>query len=102
MAVIPHAVCTIAAHYTPNSGQLSSFDGRGLYLQVQSPTDRSWLLWHEPNRRGERWMSPGPLHTIDHKTESQQAAAAVDVLNNARQKKEDIIPTQIGVARIDG
>jgi integrase len=38
-------------------------DGHGLYLQVISPSNRSWLLRFE--RRGrERWMGLGPLHTF--------------------------------------
>jgi integrase len=39
-------------------------DGHGLYLQVLSPTNRSWLLRYERNGR-ERFMGLGPLHTID-------------------------------------
>jgi integrase len=40
-------------------------DGHGLYLQVMSRTNRSWLLRYDRNGRGERWMGLGPLHTID-------------------------------------
>jgi integrase len=39
-------------------------DGHGLYLQVMSPTNRSWLLRYERDGRGERWMGLGPVHTI--------------------------------------
>jgi Phage integrase central domain/Arm DNA-binding domain len=39
-------------------------DGHGLYLQVLSPTNRSWLLRYERDGR-ERWMGLGPLHTIN-------------------------------------
>jgi hypothetical protein len=92
MAVIPYAIGTIALHYTPNSGQLSAFDGHGLCLQVHSPIDRSWRLRYERNRRGERWMGLGPLHAIDPKTKRQPAAAAVDVRNNARQKNKISFP----------
>jgi integrase len=35
-------------------------DGHGLYLQVLSETNRSWLLRYERNGR-ERWMGLGPL-----------------------------------------
>lgn len=38
-------------------------DGHGLYLQVISPTNRSWLLRYERGGR-ERWMGLGPLHTV--------------------------------------
>jgi integrase len=38
-------------------------DGHGLYLQVISPANRSWILRYE--RRGrERWMGLGALHTF--------------------------------------
>ena len=33
-------------------------DERGLYLQVMSPTNRSWLLRYERDGR-ERWMGLG-------------------------------------------
>ncbi len=38
-------------------------DERGLYLQVMSPTNRSWLLRYERNGR-ERWMGLGSAHTF--------------------------------------
>ena len=38
-------------------------DGHGLYLQVTSPTSRSWIFRYERNHR-ERWMGLGPLHTF--------------------------------------
>jgi len=38
-------------------------DERGLYLQVKSPTNRSWLLRYEKAGR-ERWMGLGPLHAF--------------------------------------
>ncbi len=39
-------------------------DGHGLYLQVMSATNRSWLLRFERGGR-ERWLGLGPLHTIN-------------------------------------
>jgi integrase len=48
-------------------------DGHGLYLQVLSPANRSWLFRYERNGRGERWMGLGPLHTIDL-TEARERA----------------------------
>lgn len=39
-------------------------DGHGLYLQVMSPTNRSWLLRYQRNGR-ERWLGLGPIHTFD-------------------------------------
>ena len=39
-------------------------DEHGLYLQVMSATNRSWLLRYERGGR-ERWMGLGPLHTFD-------------------------------------
>lgn len=38
-------------------------DAHGLYLQVMSPTNRSWLFRYELDGR-ERFMGLGPLHTI--------------------------------------
>jgi integrase len=37
-------------------------DGHGLYVQVLSPTNRSWLFRYVHHGR-ERWMGLGPLHT---------------------------------------
>jgi hypothetical protein len=56
------------------SGRYS--DGHGLYLQVISPTNRSWLLRYERNGRGERWMGLGPLHTIDLNQARERARKA--------------------------
>lgn len=39
-------------------------DGHGLYLQVVSGTNRSWLFRYERHGR-ERWMGLGPLHTFN-------------------------------------
>jgi integrase len=57
-------------------------DGHGLYLQVLSPTNRSWLFRYERNGRGERWLGLGPLHTID-------LAEARDRARKARQQLLD-------------
>ena len=51
-------------------------DGHGLYLQVQSATNRSWLLRYERSGRGERWMGLGPLHTVDLKEARERARKA--------------------------
>jgi integrase len=50
-------------------------DGHGLYLQVQSPTNRSWLLRFERQGR-ERWMGLGPLHTYDLNEARERARKA--------------------------
>jgi hypothetical protein len=50
-------------------------DGHGLYLQVQSPTNRSWLLRFERQGR-ERWMGLGPLHTFDLNQARERARKA--------------------------
>jgi integrase len=55
-------------------------DGHGLYLQILSPTNRSWLLRYERNGRGERWMGLGPLHTIDLKKARERARKAREQL----------------------
>jgi integrase len=39
-------------------------DAHGLYMQVLSATNRSWLLRFERDGR-ERWMGLGPLHTVN-------------------------------------
>ena len=51
-------------------------DGHGLYLQVMSPTNRSWLLRYERNGRGERWMGLGPLHTVSLQEARERARKA--------------------------
>ena len=38
-------------------------DGHGLYLQVVSPTNRSWIFRYQRNGK-ERWLGLGPLHTV--------------------------------------
>src|SRR5215211_1015523 len=38
-------------------------DGHGLYLQVLSPTNRSWLFRYQRSGR-ERWLGLGPVHTV--------------------------------------
>jgi integrase len=50
-------------------------DGHGLYLQVMSPTNRSWLLRFERGGR-ERWMGLGPLHTVNLELARQKAQLA--------------------------
>jgi hypothetical protein len=52
------------------------FDEHGLYLQVQSPTNRSWLLRYERNGRGERWLGLGPVHTVSLKEARERARKA--------------------------
>lgn len=47
-------------------------DGRGLYLQVMSPTNRSWLLRWEQHGR-DRWLGLGPL--ADFSLEEARARA---------------------------
>ena len=54
-------------------------DGRGLYLQVQSPDNRSWLLRYERGGR-ERWMGLGPLHTINLDEARERARKARQLL----------------------
>jgi integrase len=56
-------------------------DGHGLYLQVLSETNRSWLLRYELNGK-ERWMGLGPTHTYSLKDARKRA-------REARQKKYD-------------
>jgi integrase len=51
-------------------------DGHGLYLQVLSPTNRSWCFRYDRGGRGERWMGLGALHTIDLKEARERARKA--------------------------
>jgi integrase len=53
-------------------------DGHGLYLQVMSATNRSWLFRYVKAGR-ERWMGLGPLHTFD-------LAEARELARKARQQ----------------
>ena len=56
-------------------------DGHGLYLQVLSATNRSWLFRYTRTGR-ERWMGLGPLHTFD-------LAEARELARKARQQIKD-------------
>jgi len=81
-------------------------DERGLYLQVLSPTNRSWLLRYEREGR-ERWMGLGSLRSfnleearerarkarqhlaegidpIEHRRQGRKAKAAAEALQQAR------------------
>jgi integrase len=50
-------------------------DGHQLYLQVQSPTNKSWLFRYTFSGR-ERFMGLGPLHTIDLEEARERARQA--------------------------
>jgi len=54
-------------------------DGHGLYLQVVSPSNRSWLLRYERNGR-ERWAGLGPLHAFSLKEARERARKARQLL----------------------
>jgi integrase len=54
-------------------------DGHQLYLQVQSPTNKSWLFRYTFGGR-ERFMGLGPLHTIDLEEARERARQARKVL----------------------
>jgi integrase len=45
-------------------GRYGDGNRSGLYVQVQSPTNRSWLLRYERDGR-ERWMGLGSLHVFN-------------------------------------
>jgi integrase len=51
------------------------FDEHGLYLQVMSPTNRSWILRYERQGR-ERWLGLGAVHTFDLKEARERARKA--------------------------
>jgi hypothetical protein len=50
-------------------------DGHQLYLQVQSPTNKSWLFRYTFDGR-ERFMGLGPLHTIGLEEARERARLA--------------------------
>jgi integrase len=50
-------------------------DEHGLYLQVLSPTNRSWLLRYERAGR-KRWMGLGPLHAFTLEEARERARKA--------------------------
>src|SRR5271156_6126572 len=54
-------------------------DGHGLYLQVASETNRSWLLRFERHGR-ERWMGLGPYHTFNLEDARERARKARQLL----------------------
>ena len=62
-------------------------DGHGLYLQVLSATNRSWLLRFERSGR-ERWLGLGPLHTFTLEEARERAR------NARRQLYEGIDPIE--------
>ncbi len=54
-------------------------DGHGLYLQVMSPTNRSWLFRFERGGH-ERWLGLGPLHTFSLDEARERARRARQTL----------------------
>ena len=50
-------------------------DSHGLYLQVRSTTNKSWLLRFERGGK-ERWYGIGPTHTVTLKEARERARAA--------------------------
>ena len=66
------------------------FDQHGLYLQVQSERNRSWLLRYEIRGR-ERWAGLGPLHTVSLTEARERARKArlqiLDGLDPIEQRK---------------
>jgi integrase len=54
-------------------------DGKGLYLEVASATNRCWLFRYERSGR-ERWLGLGPLHTVDLKEARERARKARQLL----------------------
>jgi integrase len=61
-------------------GRYADGNRTGLYLQVLSEKNRSWLFRYDRNGRGERWMGLGPLHTIDLGEARERARKARQLL----------------------
>lgn len=69
-------------------------DGDGLYLEVASATNKSWLFRYERDGR-ERWMGLGPLKTFDLKEARERARKARQLL------KDNIDPLEARAAARD-
>jgi len=54
-------------------------DENGLYVQVISPTNRSWLLRYQRGGK-ERWMGLGPVDTFDLAEARERARKARQLL----------------------
>ena len=63
-------------------------DERGLYLQVLSPTNRSWLLRYELRGR-ERWMGLGPLKDFGLEEAREEARKARKLIRERIDPIED-------------
>jgi integrase len=61
-------------------GRYADGNRTGLYLQISSETNRSWLFRYDRNGRGERWMGLGPLHTINLQEARERARKARQLL----------------------
>jgi integrase len=59
------------------------FDRDGLYLQVQSPTNRSWLLRYAMDGR-ERWLGLGALRNFTLAEARERARAARQLVSDGR------------------
>lgn len=73
MLSLDHQIAQKAVARLVQSGRY--LDEHGLYLQVLSATNRSWLLRFERDGR-ERWMGLGPLHTINLSEARERARKA--------------------------
>jgi integrase len=77
-------------------------DGYGLYLQVASDTNRSWLFRYERDGR-ERWLGLGPLHTFDIDEARERARRCrqllVDGLDPAEARKLEQEQRALAAAR---
>jgi integrase len=69
-------------------------DGHGLYLQVMTPSNRSWLFRYSRDGR-EKFMGLGPLHAFDlaearerARKARQQLADGVDPIADRRAQRE--------------
>ena len=78
------------------------FDQHGLYLQVQSERNRSWLLRYEIRGR-ERWAGLGPLHTVSLTEARERARKArlqiLDGLDPIEQRKAKRVALELETTR---
>ena len=79
-------------------------DERGLYLEVRTPTNRSWVLRYE--RRGkERWFGLGPVADVPLDLAREEARKArlllkqgIDPIDDRAQRKQAIAAQEIAEA----
>src|SRR5215207_11304447 len=63
-------------------------DGHGLYLQVASPTNRSWIFRYERDGK-ERMLGLGPLHTFTLEEARERGRLTRQEIKNGQDPREN-------------